>query len=68
MVTAKGGDFRNPEFVEVAKTMLLQSCGEEEWHRIYEPNRPTTAEKIKARKNKYMKEYKRAKRAKVNKG
>jgi len=43
----------------IVKTVLLKLCEERNWHRAFEPDRPTSAEKIRLRKIPYMKAYKR---------
>lgn len=54
-----------PGKIEISKShavvlpVLQKMCEEEYWHRAFEPDRPTEREKIRLRKQKYMKTYRK---------
>ncbi|HEV3439909.1 MAG TPA: recombinase family protein [Gemmata sp.] len=49
----------NPKTREVVALVLQKMCQEDQWHTSFEPDRPTSRERIRLRKIPYMKEYKR---------
>jgi hypothetical protein len=56
-------DLTNDAHRELVGTVLKTLCEEGNWHRAVEPDRPTTAEKIRLRKLPYLKAYKQKRRA-----
>ena len=56
-------DLADASHRKLVEAVLTKLCEEANWHRAVEPDRPTSAEKIRLRKIPYLKAYRQRRKA-----